>query len=274
MKNIPLNVWRTSLTEDDWNFLQIEKITFKLDEWEPCLRWELYREKVQAAAGGKFPSQKIRVPARGQDARIMRVKIAMGKRAGRHINPDWTSYLSRRRRENWKRLPLFEYDQASWIGLDWHGLREHRRHEQIAIAFAAPFAGEQLRILDGCDTIFDGDGKTEIVPMKIPWEWRDDEIQLAFSQWLKQNRPAELPEPRSLELTGAGSRIRQVKKILKALAAWRLIQHHNGDNFNAYQHLGAKEYLGRAFDHPSEWTDARKAVQTALKQNFASTKVE
>ena len=254
MKKIPSNVWQESLTEDDWNFLQIEKTTFKLDEWEPCLRWELCREKVQAAAGGKFPSQKIRVPARGQDAKIMRVKMAMGKRAGRHINPDWTSYLSRRKTQHWKRLPKFEHHQASWIAMDWQGFVRYH--------------GEKLNLDSGYALdvpIWDGDGKTEIVPMKIPWGWCDDEIKFAFAQWLIEYRPVELPEPPSQKLTGAGSQLRQVKKILKALAAWRLIQHYNGDNSNAFAHPNAEKYLGKTFAHPSEWTTARQTVQAALK---------
>jgi hypothetical protein len=260
-KDIPPNVWRTSLNEDDWNFLQVQN-----DEWPQCLVWELRREKVQAEAGGKFPTEKNRVPERGEDLRIMRVKIAMGKRAGRFLKQDWTSYLSRRKKENWKRLPKFECDQASWIGLDWRGLREHWREH-----------------LEDCDTILDGDGKTEILPFKIPWGWRNDEIQFAFAQWLKQNRPTELPEPPppSAKPTGAGSLIRQSKKNLKALAAWRLIQHHNGSHIKAYAHNGAFEYLGDAYNHAGEWTDAKKTVQTALGQihilhreavNFASTK--
>jgi uncharacterized protein HemY len=71
-----------------------------------------------------------------------------------------------------------------------------------------------------------------------------------------------------------------VKTLLKQLAAWRLIQHYAGNNFDAFEHPGAKKYLGKAYEHPGEWTDARKAVQAALKrlkqinweaENFAST---
>lgn len=266
-KDIPPNVWRTSLNEDDWNFLQVQN-----DEWPQCLVWELRREKVQAEAGGKIPMETIRVPERGEDLRIMQVKIAMGKQAGRCLKQDWTSYLSRRKKENWKRLPKFEYDQASWIGLDWQGF--------------VRYYGEKLNLdseyaLDV--PIWERDGKTEIVPMKIPWGWRDDEIQLAFAQWLKEYRPAELlePPPPPAKPTGAGSLIRQSKKNLKALAAWRLIQHHKGSHIKAYAHNGALEYLGDAYNHASEWTDAKRTVQAALGQihilhrgavNFAFTK--
>ena len=130
------------------------------------------------------------------------------------------------------------------------------------------YHGEKLNLDSGYALdvpIWDGDGKTEIVPMKIPWGWCDDEIKFAFAQWLIENRPVELPEPPSLKLTGAGSRIRQVKKILKALAAWRLIQRHNGDNSKAFAHPGADKYLGKTFEYPSEWTTARQTVQAALK---------
>jgi len=56
-----------------------------------------------------------------------------------------------------------------------------------------------------------------------------------------------------------------VKKILKALAAWRLIQRYNGDNSKAFAHPNAEKYLGKTFAHPSEWTTARQTVQAALK---------
>jgi len=128
----------------------------------------------------------------------------------------------------------------------------------------------------------DGDSNAEIVPFRIPWNWRNDEIESAFVQWLKENRPESLPEPeRKAKPTGAGSHLRQVKKNLKSLAAWRLIQHHKGDHDEAYHHPGAAKYLGKAYAHASEWTEARKTVQAAQKQipqflsdaeNFASTK--
>lgn len=258
MKNIPPNIWRTSLDDDDWNFLQVQN-----DEWPQCLRWELRREKSQAEAGGQFPSEKIRVPAPGENYRIMRARIAMGKPAGILIKPDWTSYLSRRKKERWKPLPKHEYDQTSWIDLDWNALYRHWGDQ-------VEYAGTHLPF----SPIMDGDGETEIVPLKIPWGWRDEEIIAAFAQWLKKNRPQgekgderpridEPPKPKNK--SGAGSRIRQVKKVLKALAAWRLIQHYRGDDFSAIHHPGAIKYLGKAFGHPSEWTDARKTVQEALK---------
>ena len=254
MKELPPNVWQTSLSEDDWNFHQIKNTKFEKEEWEPCLRRELHREKVQAAAGGKFPSQKIRVPARSQDAKIMRAKLAMGKRAGRLINPDWTSYLSRRKAQHWKQLPKAKFFKTSYIAMEWH-------------TFVRPH-GEKLNLDREYELdvpIWDGDGKTEIVPMKIPWGWRDEDIKCAFDEWIKECRPPELPEPPSLKLTGAGSRPRQAQSILKALAAWRLYQHYKGNRTMAYAHKGAYEYLGKTYENSSEWTDARKTVQSFLK---------
>ena len=245
MKNIPPNVWQTSLTEDDWNFSQIEKTTFKKNEWEPCLRWELYREKIQAAAGGKFPAQTL-VPTAGEDRRIMAAKIAMGRPAGRIVEADWTPYLTRRKKDKWKPFPKVEYNEEMLIELDWHGFLKNFRDQW-----------------ENDDAIWEG--KTEILPFRIPWDHRDEEILSAFAKWLKANRHPELPEPPSLNLTGAGSRPRQAQSILKALAAWRLYQHYKGNRTRAYAHDGACEYLGKTYERPGEWTDARKTVQSRLK---------
>jgi len=282
MKGIPPNVWRTNLDEDDWNFLLVQN-----DEWPQCLRWELWREKIQGENNGVFPSALefhpsanamrrvgfIRKP--GEDI-IERLKR---ERLGTYEKPDWTSYLSRRKKGLWKPLPKNpQEDKTLWISLDWHTLHRHWGDEVEYAGTHIPFP-----------PIMDGDGETEIVPFKIPWGWRDDDIVMAFAQWLKENRPKgekgvmeicgkeipwsddrpridEPPKPPKAK-GGAGSHIRQVKKILKALAAWRLIQHYNGDNFDAFEHLGAAKYLGKAYRHPSEWTSARKTVQATLKQN-------
>lgn len=92
MKNIPPNVWRASLNEDDWNFLQIQN-----DEWPECLVWELRREKTQAEAGGNFPTDPVYEPTVQGRGRFG-VRFAGQKRAGICSKPDWSSYLSRRKR--------------------------------------------------------------------------------------------------------------------------------------------------------------------------------
>jgi len=275
MKNILTNVWRTSLNEEDWNFLLIQN-----GEWPECLRWELLREKTQGENNGVFPSAlefhpSVKAMRRigfirklGEDA----IEKWKKERLGTYEKPDWTSYLSRRKKERWKPLPKeLPEDKTLWISLDWHTLHRHWGNEVEYASTHIPFP-----------PIMDGDGETEIVPFKIPWRWRDDEIVIAFAQWLKENRPKgekgvikifgkeipwsddrpridEPPKPPKAK-SGAGSHIRQVKKILKALAAWRLIQHYNGDNWDAFEHPGAAKYLGKAYQHPSEWTSARKIV--------------
>ena len=298
MKDIPPNVWRKSLHEDDWNFLQIQN-----DEWPQCLCRELWREKIQGENNGAFPSALEFHPS----ANVMRrvgfirkpgkdvIEMLKRERLGTYEKPDWTSYLSWRKKEIWKLLPQKSpQGKTFWISLDWHTLHRHWGDE-------VEYAGTHLPF----PPIMDGDGETEIVPFRIPWGWRDDEIIVALTQWLKENRPKgekgvieicgkeipwsddrprmdEPPKPPKAK-SGAGSYIRQVKKILKALAAWRLIQYYKGNCIKAYSHPGADQYLGKTYSHDSEWTDARKAVQTALKripqiqweaENFASTKVK
>ena len=154
-----------------------------------------------SAAGGISSTKNPCARTAGGHTKIMRVKMAMGKRAGRHINPDWTSYLSRRKTQHWKRLPKFEHHQASWIAMDWQG-------------FVRRYHGEKLNLDPGYALdvpIWDGDGKTEIVPMKIPWGWRDDEIQFAFAQDSKSP-----PERRTTSLKlMAGSRIQEVNNFIR-----------------------------------------------------------
>jgi len=286
MKDIPANVWRTSLNEDDWNFLQIQN-----DEWPQCLCSELWREKTQAEHNGNFPSELIYSWTHEDMRRASRlVDTVLGLNTGGDIvesmkrarlgkleKPDWTPYISLRKKALWKPLPKKPpQDRTSWIALDWHGVYRHWGEE-------IEYAGTHIP----APSIMDGE--TEIVPFRIPWDWRDDEIIVVFAQWLKDNRPKgesgfyvhswgekthwaddrpRIDEPPAMPKAkgGAGSYLRQVKKILKALAAWRLIQHYKGSHIKARAHPGALKYLGQTYYHASEWTDAKKTVQAALKQ--------
>jgi hypothetical protein len=301
MRNISPNVWQTSLDDDDWNFLQIEKTTYKKSEWPQCLCWELLREKTQAEHNGSFPSELIYSWTQEDMKRVRRltglgIKIAgdiveqMQKvGSGKWEKPDWTPYISLRKKALWKPLPKKPpQDRTSWIALDWHIVYRNWGEE-------IEYAGTHM------PTPSIMDGETEIVPFMIPWGWRDDQIIAAFAQWLKCNRPTgekgvyevgggnvywaddrpRIDEPTKQESKGgAGSYIRQVKTLLKQLAAWRLIQHHKSSHVKAYTHPNAGNYLGNTYAHASEWTEARNAVQAALKripqiqweaENFAST---
>jgi hypothetical protein len=300
MRNISPNVWVTSLDDDDWNFLQIAKTTYKKAEWPQCLNWELWREKVQAESSGTFPLG-LQYSWTEKDMRRVRFSLKPGEdiveklksqRLGTYNQPDWTSYLLGRKKALWKPLPKKPpQDRTSWIALDWHSVYRNLG-DQIE------YAGTHLP----SPSIMDGDGESEFVSFRIPWGWRDDEIVAVFAQWLKDNRPKgesgfyvhswgekmhwaddrpRIDEPTKKESKGgAGSYIRQVKTLLKQLAAWRLIQHHNGSHVKAYTHPNAGNYLGNTYAHASEWTEARNAVQAALKripqiqweaENFAST---
>lgn len=259
-KDISLSVWRSSLTEDDWNFLQVQN-----GEWPQCLVHELHREKIQAEAGGSFPSS-IQYKPTSQEQRMFRlgrkldedIREMLGrlghKPAGKLYKQDWPSYLTWRKAENWKRIPKEQRETWHWISLDWHTLYRHWGDE-------VEYAGKHLPF----PPVTDGNGETEIVPFRIPWFWRDEEIKTAFAQWLKEFR--RIPEPiPPAKITGAASFVRQAQKNLKALAAWRLIQHHKGNRHKAYQHPGAVKYLGKTYANASEWSDAKKTVKAALNQ--------
>jgi len=187
-KDIPANVWQKCLTEDDWKFSQIQG-----DEWGQCLRRELYREKIQAENGGSFPSEIRYVPTNMEHRRFILkmngakpgegilewIKRQGKKPAGTYCLPDSLSYLAQRKNERWKRLPKAEVmDRSLWLSMDWHTL--YREWGD-----GVEYAGTHLPF----PPIMDDNGETEIVPMKIPWWWRDDEITAAFIQWLKNNRP-------------------------------------------------------------------------------------
>src|SRR5690242_14068684 len=254
-KKIPPNVWRKCLHESDWNFSLCQN-----DEWERCLSWELHREKAQNENGGVFPD----VFAYKVTGSTPRFGVKFGSQKVKKIKVEgaWLSYIEKRQSELWKLIQPDEPDQSIWISSDWHNVRRYYGEE----------IDEAAKILP-TPSVMDGDSTTQLIPLKIPWHWRDDEISSAFRQWLKANRPSgeswddrpATPEPPKLtSKAGRGSKIGQAKAKLKALAAWRLLQHHKGHTGLAFSHTGAEAYLGTTFEHDSEWTSARKAVEAAL----------
>jgi hypothetical protein len=305
MKKIPPNFWRDNLTEDDWNFSQVQN-----DEWPQCLCRELAREQTQSEGNGNFPAGWFFTWTSEDERALNRLSVgrALGlhiggdlaerlqkAKLGKHEKHDWTPYISQRRKENWKSLPKHPPEITySFMALDWRTLMKYwgDEVEDASRCMSAP-------------AIMDGE-KIQIVPFKIPWNWRNDEIIDAFARWVKENRPKgekwsyefegtvvhwadnrpriDEPPPSLKSKVGAGSYIRQVKTLLKQLAAWRLIQRYNGSRIKARAHPGAKEYLGESYtNNDGDWTDARKAVEAALKQlhrvwldaeKFASTKKE
>jgi hypothetical protein len=278
VKNIAPNVWTARLDEDDWNFSILDQKT-KKSERLLCLNWELHRERVQAEAGGIFPSQIQYVPTceekmaqrfsgkKGEDIRDMLDRLKR-KQKGKLIKPDYLPFLAKRRTEKWRPIGEAKRETWHWIALDWYLVNRHWSDD-------IKYAGTHIP----CPPAVDGsDQTTEIVPFKIPWKWRDEEICEAFRQWLEHYRPkgehgdlrdrVDQPPPPPAKATGAKSTLRQAHKNLKALAAWRLIQHYKGDHEKAYGHPGASEYLGKAYGHASEWSGARKIVKTLLAEHL------
>jgi len=268
MKNIPPNAWRNRLNETDWNFARCPS-----DELRWCWKWELHRERAQAEADGVLLTSPLNSVPTTQELFIAN---AWGERhPDKHISQiakmpkGWIyhphfpqlSYLDSRTKEGWKRINNEPTPSHDWLELGSNAWRELENH---------------IREVGESPVWRSSNDNTEIVPLIIQWNWRDEDIIEAFRQWLKEHRPkgdgwddrprVDEPPPRPKKKGGAGDPIRQAKVKLKALGAWRLIQHYNGDNFVAFDHPGAAKYLGRQFDMPGAWSEARATVRKALKE--------
>lgn len=265
MKNIPPNVWRTRLHKTDWNFARCPT-----DELAACLNWELHRERAQGEARGTLPANPLTFIPSSTELRKLIANSALDPVRTRQISnvpkgwfyhPDFPqlSYLERRAKEGWKRIQYALTDKPSWLELDARGWDD--------LAY---------EVGNGPPIWLGGQANAEIVPLIIRWSWRDEDLTAAFRDWLKERRPkgedwdhrprVVEPPPKAKKKGGAGDPIRQAKVRLKALAAWRLIQHYKGDNFEAFQHPDAAEYLGKQFDKPGAWSEARATVQKTLKE--------
>jgi len=255
MKTILPNVWRVRLAETDWDFSRCPS-----DEADICLWWELHREKTQAESGGTLPpglkGQPTRMELRRRKWQVQDDRDRLPKGWILHPHFPQFSYLDHRHKERWKRIERIGRQTWPWLDVDWFSLVRHRRDWLEGMLKGTCVPSSPLL-----------DGPIEIVPMAIPWDWRDKDILEAFKQWLKQKRRVDEPPPMPRDKGGAGSPIRQVKRKLKALAAWRLIQHYNGHNFAAFGHCGAEKYLGRQFANPAAWSKARALVLKLMEQH-------
>ena len=287
MRNIPVNVWSKRLKIEDWNFSQCPS-----EEHEVCLNWELRREQSQFEAGGILLKSPLTFIPTGEDLRLAAVSshisgghpVPAVRGAARQISsvpkgwilhPDFPqfSYLEMRTSERWKRIESTEPANWVWLDGDWHRLiceMPRAEWEEILCASLPIWVGGTLNV--------------EVCPLKIPWSWRDEDIIEAFGQWLQERRPkgddwdcyrprVDEPPPKEKKKGGAGDPIRQAKARLKALAAWRLIQHYGGNNWDAYRHPGAMTYLGKQFDKPGAWSEARAVVRKASKKSAESLEV-
>ncbi|HWQ92528.1 MAG TPA: hypothetical protein VN673_12720 [Clostridia bacterium] len=299
MKRIAPNAWRAELNENDWHFEPL----CPSSEVKDCLHWELLREKVQAEAGGTLPSSPLASPPSAEALRIARFwtvgslnkHLTAISRNKAQKEPAWCqealrilkvpkgwifhphfpqcSYLDHRKKQRWEPLTKEEPARWIWLDIDWGDYFFDNWENLYDIVRTTP----RKPLWIGGD-----EAQFELCPLSIPWGWRDEDIVKAFREWLKQNRPrgeewderpcVNEPPPEPKKKGGAGDPIRQAKVSLKALAAWRLIQHYSGSDSMALSHPGAEKYLGKAFNHPSEWTSARKRVCAALQEWAAERK--
>lgn len=267
MKNIRPNVWRSNLNEFDWNFSRCPSA-----EVENCLDWELRREHTQEKHGGKFPAgiqysptaeerRKARFFLRDSNENIPEMLRRLGlKPKGKLVKPEWLSYQERRERENWKPIDKVKPMSWEWLEMDWCGYFFKNWDELHKI----------VRTIPRKSLLLPWSGNVELCPLAIDWDRRDEELIHFFREWLKERRPrgeswddrprVDEPAPKPKNKGGAGVPIRQAKANLKALAAWRLIQHYQGSRIRAYAHPKAQTYLGRQFERASAWSEARARV--------------
>jgi hypothetical protein len=285
MKKIPKNVWRTRLNETDWNFAQVFRGHDELAEIQDCLQWELSREIVQSECGGTLPGNPLNVALNYQDSLRMsfwrdseveqcpcvewhdalRKLKKVPKVNGWIYDPAFPqlSYFESREKQKWKRMERIK--PAMWVHLDCNW------HEYFADIWS------ELEEAVRCRSPLMWPGSTtELVPLAIPWGWRDEYIVEAFREWLKERRPTgeddrprvDEPPAKPKDKGGQGSPIRQAKSKLKALAAWRLIQHYGGNRVRAYGHPGADKYLGEQFETAGAWSEARATVLSAADEKL------
>lgn len=132
----------------------------------------------------------------------------------------------------------------------------------------------QLRrlVMDGSHWLGD-EPNYELCAIIVPWSHPDRELIQSFAQWLKEHRPqgnddrpavTRLEPPPTRKQVGAGSEVRQLRKQLKSLAAWRTWHHYGGNRTRAYAH--ANGYLGKAFSHSNAWSQSKALVQQYLEE--------
>jgi len=273
MKNISPNVWRSKLNESDWNFVRCPS-----DEAEDCLNWELHREHTQAKNGGRFPSGIVYEPT-PDEQRMRRFRDSIEeipemlkrlghKPKGRFTKLELPSYLEHRKQQNWKPIERTKPMSWEWLETDWCDYF-FKNWDEIH---------EIVRTLPRKSLWLPWNGNVELCPLTIDWDRRDEELVRFFREWLIKRRPrgeawddrprVDEPPAKPESKGGAGVPIRQAKANLKALAAWRLIQHYQGNYVRVLAHSGAHKYLGRQFERAGAWSEARSKVQAMLVSRF------
>lgn len=94
---------------------------------------------------------------------------------------------------------------------------------------------------------------------EIDWRWKDSVLKERFGLWLK-NRPKEVT---AWITKGKGRPAEQIRKLLKALGAVRLLRSMSWKDAADY----TQEAAGKAlFEDQSSWIRARKLGERAIRQ--------
>jgi hypothetical protein len=260
---LPPNVWRHGIQREDWDF---SESACPNDLLPKCFYWEYRREMVQSEHGGAFPASCEQYPVR---------VVAVGKLSvvlsGFVMGPGFPrlSYL-----QDWRNAGSPNLYTADWrllhFGLskflaDYGDKPEHKARGEPIWRFGV-------------------EAEIELMPIAIPWMMADDKIVEAFRSWLKIKRPQgqdsrprvdSPPIPR--KPVGAAALHRQLRAGLKALGAWRLYQHHDGNWVKASLHPKAIEILGQQYNHEGPWYKAKKTVGKEIRRtrgNLSSTNLD
>ena len=107
------------------------------------------------------------------------------------------------------------------------------------------------------------DGDLTYTVLQVDWRMSKTEILRRFAAWLDKNDPKQV---RARETRGAGAPVRQCRKELKALGAWRLLQEM--DSSLAWELTTHRLGEGGLFSNePAAWSRARATAARILAIN-------
>jgi hypothetical protein len=111
-------------------------------------------------------------------------------------------------------------------------------------------------------TVKSDDGTHETVAFEIDWRHTDGTLSKLFRLWLKINRPKEV---RRWIIKGKGRTSEQIRKDLKALGAWRLLQKMTWQEAALLtSESDPSPNCKSLFDNQSSWIGARHHAEKVL----------
>jgi hypothetical protein len=106
-----------------------------------------------------------------------------------------------------------------------------------------------------------------LLVLRVPWRKSDEELTNLFNEvfksWVQRERGSRKPVPKK-ETRGVKP-VAAVRRQLKRLGMYRLLAFH-GSQPKAIAYVSQMERHGAVDEHPSDWSKAKKFVETELKE--------